>query len=73
MSQDELNTLLAKAITEQVQYYEDFKVKIGVSNRHVHVTRQDLDVLYGKDYALTKKSDLGQPGQFAAKETVTLN
>lgn len=72
MSQDELNTLLAKAITEQVQYYEDFKVKIGVSNRHVHVTRQDLDVLYGKDYALTKKSDLGQPGQFAAKETVTL-
>lgn len=44
----------------------------GVSNRHVHVSRADLDRLYGKDYALTHKSELGQPGQFAANETVTL-
>mgnify|MGYP000130635903 FL=1 len=52
--------------------YDIHKVPIGVSNRHVHVSRQDLDILYGKDYELTRKSDLKQPGQFASNETVTI-
>ena len=71
MSQD-MVTVLTKKILESVQYYENFSIPIGVSNRHIHVSRADLDILYGKGYALTHKSELGQPGQFAANETVTL-
>lgn len=47
-------------------------IKVGVSNHHIHVTREVLDILFGKGYALTKKRDLVQIGQFAAEETVTL-
>lgn len=68
----EMATILTEKILESVQHYENFRIPIGVSNRHVHVSRADLDGLYGKDYALTRKSELGQPGQFAANETVTL-
>lgn len=48
------------------------KVVINLSNRHVHVSREDLDILYGKGYQLTKTKDLIQPGQFACSETVTI-
>lgn len=48
------------------------KVKIGVSARHVHVTKEDLKTLFGDDYELTKKVDLSQPGQYACNEQVTL-
>lgn len=68
----EMATILTEKILESVQHYENFRIPIGVSNRHVHVSRADLDRLYGKDYALTHKSELDQPGQFAANETVTL-
>jgi len=48
------------------------KIPIEVSNRHVHLTRKDLDVLFGKNYQLTMLRQLSQPGEFAAKEQVTL-
>ena len=47
-------------------------VKIGVSARHVHVNKEDLEILFGKGYELTKKVDLTQPGQYACNEQVTL-
>ena len=48
------------------------EIKVGVSNRHVHLTREDVDILFGKDYKLTPRNYLDQPGQFATEETVTL-
>ena len=48
------------------------KIKVGISNRHVHLTQEDLNILYGEGYILTKKVDVNQPGQFASVETVTL-
>lgn len=47
-------------------------IPAGVSNRHVHLSQEHVEALYGKDYTLTALSELSQPGQFAAKETVTL-
>ncbi|WP_352398198.1 phosphate propanoyltransferase [[Clostridium] aminophilum] len=71
-NQEQLISRVVEKVMEQLTYYDRFKIPIGVSNRHVHVSREDLDILYGKGYELTKKSDLGQPGQFAAEETVTV-
>lgn len=48
------------------------EVTIGVSNRHIHVTKEDLAILFGEGYELTKIKDLNQPGQYASKETVTI-
>ncbi|QOX64055.1 phosphate propanoyltransferase [Anoxybacterium hadale] len=49
-----------------------FDVNIGVSNRHIHLSQNDLEVLFGAGYQLTKKKELSQPGQYAAKETLGL-
>ena len=48
------------------------KVSIGVSNRHVHLTREHLNILFGSGYELEKKNDLKQPGQYASTALVTL-
>lgn len=51
---------------------QKMNTKIGISNRHVHLTREDLNILFGENYQLTKRNDLDQPGQYASEETVTL-
>ena len=47
-------------------------VLIETSARHVHVSRKDLDILFGEGYQLTHKKDLSQPGQFACEERVAV-
>ncbi|MED4784394.1 phosphate propanoyltransferase [Brevibacillus choshinensis] len=47
-------------------------IPVGVSNRHVHLSEEDVEKLFGVGYQLTPLRPLSQPGQFAAKETVTL-
>lgn len=67
-----------KAITEIVTKVinacetEENVVPVGVSNRHIHLSREHLDILFGKDYELTKLKDLSQPGQCACKEQLTI-
>ena len=46
------------------------KVLVETSARHVHVTREALDILFGKDYELTVKKMLSQPGQYASAERI---
>lgn len=48
------------------------KVLVETSARHVHVSREDLDILFGEGYELTNKKDLSQPGQFACEERVAV-
>lgn len=48
------------------------KVLVETSARHVHLSQETLEVLFGKGYELTKKKDLSQPGQYACEERVTV-
>ncbi len=48
------------------------KVLVETSARHVHVTKEHLEILFGKGYELTVKKMLSQPGQYAAEERVTV-
>jgi len=48
------------------------KFLVETSARHVHVTQETLEELFGKGYELTVKKSLSQPGQFASNERVTV-
>ncbi len=72
MVNEQLLRLVTERVVEKLKAFEVQKIPIGVSNRHVHVTQEDLETLFGKGYTLTKKSDLKQPGQYACNETVTI-
>lgn len=48
------------------------RITIGVSNRHVHLTKEHLEILFGKNYELEIKNMLVQPGQFASTSTLTI-
>lgn len=70
---DALVELLLEAINEG----RDVKtgansVPVGISNRHIHLSQRDLDVLFGAGYQLTKTKDLSQPMQYACKEALTI-
>ena len=47
-------------------------IPVGISARHLHVSREHLDILFGEGYQLTVMKDLSQPGQFACNERVDL-
>ncbi|MEG1448464.1 MAG: phosphate propanoyltransferase [Oscillospiraceae bacterium] len=48
------------------------KILVETSARHVHVTQEDLETLFGKGATLSVKKELSQPGQFASGEKVTV-
>ncbi len=67
------NEFIQAVITQVCQRLVDnIFVPVGVSNRHVHLSQESVDVLFGKGYALTKMRELKQPGQYAAEEVVIL-
>lgn len=51
---------------------DPFLVPVGISNRHIHLSRSDMDALFGPGSQLTRKTALKQPGQYGAEETLTL-
>ena len=63
-----LENILREVLTEVIS--DD--VVVGVSNRHIHLFQEDLEILFGKGHTLTRMKDMKQPGQFASEETVTI-
>lgn len=79
-SYEEILDLFLKAVesvktSDSDVYTEDVQkglVPVGISNRHVHLTDEAVEILFGKDYNLERIKNLSQPGQYACKECVTL-
>ena len=72
----EVLKLLLKAVNENEEkekvVEQSYEIPVGISNRHVHLSRNDVDIIFGKGYELTKLKDLSQKGQYACKETITI-
>ena len=71
-----LNEQQIKAIVDKIVGEMSGKsegdIPVGISNRHIHLSREHVDILFGKDYKLTPIKELSQPGQFACKEQLTI-
>ena len=65
-SVDQLIDSIVKTLKERLF------IEVEASGRHIHLSRQDIDSLFGIGYKLTKVKDLSQPGQFACAERVTV-
>lgn len=67
--------LIARMVMEALESREKesngFAVPIGVSARHIHLTQEHVEILFGKGYQLTKKKEL-IGGQYASNEQVTI-
>lgn len=66
---------LLKDIVDEVieRVKKEAFIEVEASGRHVHLSRKDIDVLFGKGYELTRLKDLSQPSQYACKERVTIS
>ena len=69
ITEQQLIQLVTQAVLKELQTREN-QVPVGISVRHVHLTRSDVDWLFGRNYQLTPKKALSQPGQFACEECV---
>ncbi len=72
MTQEDLIKLVSQKVMERLRKVEDLYIPVGVSNKHIHLSQDHLEILFGPGYNLTEKKALGQPGQYAAEETVTV-
>lgn len=68
--------LITKLVLETIEKQKESKdsgymVPVGVSARHIHLTQEHVEALFGEGYQLTKKKEL-MGGQYASNETVTI-
>lgn len=66
-----LTRLVISCMKEQQQQGNGFLVPVGVSNRHIHLSQEHVEALFGPGYQLTKKKEL-MGGQFACNECCTI-
>ena len=68
--------LITKMVLEAIEHQKaseenGYLVPVGVSARHIHLTQEHVEALFGEGYQLTKRKEL-MGGQFASNETVTI-
>lgn len=67
ITQEQLISLVTRAVQAQLRL-QSRQVPVGVSMRHIHLSRREVDALFGRTYQLTPLRPLSQPGQFACQE-----
>lgn len=78
LQQDTIERVIRQILGEMNQQttpggaQDPFLVPVGVSNRHIHLSRADMEILFGPGAELHRMKAMKQPGQYAAEETVTL-
>lgn len=66
-----ITQMVLQTIGRMEESFNGYQVPVGVSARHIHLTQEHVEELFGKGYRLTKKKDL-MGGQYACSETVTV-
>lgn len=59
-------------VKEQDHVSQQRTIPIAISARHVHLTQEAVEILFGEGASLTKRNDISQPGQYACHEKVDL-
>ncbi|BDR67905.1 phosphate propanoyltransferase [Clostridium tetani] len=72
ISNEEINYIVDEVTKRLKEEKEDLGILIEASGKHVHLSKEHVEKLFGKGYELTKKRDLSQPGQYLCEEKVTL-
>jgi acetate kinase len=72
IARETINTLNKKNVVNILKSKQENGIPIEASAHHVHLSQQDIEILFGPKYELVKRFDLSQPGQFACEETVNL-
>ncbi len=73
ISTKDIENIVKKIVSEMAtETAKGNEIPVGISNRHIHLTKEDLETLFGAGYELTHLKDLSQPGQYACKETLTI-
>lgn len=72
MNIDAITQAVLKALQNNETNNDNYLIPVGISNRHIHLSREDVDTLFGAGYELSPMKDLSQPGQYACKETLTI-
>jgi len=67
-----IESVVCDVVEKMIPDSTERMVPIGISARHIHITQENLEKLFGTGYQLTKYRDLNQPGEFAANETLTV-
>ena len=68
---EEITRMVLQAMESSKPKKTEFKVPVGISARHIHLTQEHVEKLFGKGYQLTKKKEL-MGGQFASNEQCTI-
>ena len=68
---EEITRMVLQAMESSKPKKAEFKVPVGISARHIHLTQEHVEKLFGKGYQLTKKKEL-MGGQFASNEQCTI-
>ena len=66
-----ITQMVLQTISKMEEKTGGYQVPVGVSARHIHLTQEHVETLFGEGYRLTKKKDL-MGGQYACNETVTV-
>jgi acetate kinase len=72
IARETVRTLGYWNVPQAIQHQRERDIPIEVSAHHVHLSREDVNTLFGLGYELSHRADLSQPGQYACEETVNL-